>query len=285
MTGFGYAEYQDQAHHMILELKSYNNRYLDLIISLPPPLSPLEPKLRDVMNSRFSRGRIEMSLRLRELEEDIDVYIDKKIAEEYAAKLRELQETLDIREDMKLGHILGMEGVLKIDKNRDLDVFWKKIGPLFDEAADQLEEDKVREGCATEENITEQLELISETVSGISSLAGMIEEKTKQTLSDKFREVMGQEIDENRILSETAAYLVRYDINEEIHRLETHLKSFRETMKGDGTVGKKLDFICQEFNREINTIGSKSSSAEISRNVIDAKNAIEKIREQLRNVE
>ena len=285
MTGFGYREYQDEKIHLILELKSYNNRYLDLIVSLPPPVSPLESRIRSFLSERFSRGRVELSLRMRELEENITIHIDNRAAERYAEALRGLCNRLKINDEVRLGHILGMEGVVKNDKSRDMETYWQLILPLLNETSAQMEEDRVREGAATERDILSLTSVIEDATEKIAGYIPEIEKSMRDDIRKRFNEVAGNEIDENRLLTETAALLARFDINEEIQRLRAHTASFRQDAAGKGPVGKKLDFIAQEMNREINTIGSKSGFIPISGHVIEVKNTIEQIREQLRNVE
>lgn len=285
MTGFGFAEQQDQSIHLTADLKSYNNRYLDLIINLPPPLGPLEPAIREKLGSRLKRGRVELYLRLRELEEDLNIIIDRDAAHTYADSLRELGRELGIGEELKLSHILEREGVLKVDKKRDLDALGARVDSLLDEVLDQLVESRIREGKATAENIMAQLDQVAASLEQIRALAPGVEARVRETLQGKFTEFAGDLAEESRILQEIASYLVRYDINEEISRLGIHIDSFRSTAAGEGSVGKKLDFLCQEMNREINTIGSKTPQVEVSRLVVEMKDAMEKVREQLRNVE
>jgi uncharacterized protein (TIGR00255 family) len=285
MTGFGYGETQDGKIHLTADLKSYNNRYLDLIINIPPPLNPLEPVIREKLSRSLKRGRVELYLRMRELEEDLTILLDKDAAQGYADKLREMGADLKLNDELGYSHILGLEGVLKVDKKRDLDLLGDKVDQLLDKALAELILRREKEGEKTEEDIMEQIVLVEKSLAEVKNFAPRVEEKITRTLRDKFREVLGDEIEENRILQETASYLVRYDINEEINRLTIHLESFRSIQEKEEMVGKKLDFLCQEMNREINTIGSKTPQVEVSRLVVEMKDAMEKIREQLRNVE
>ncbi|MDC7218559.1 MAG: YicC family protein [Spirochaetales bacterium] len=285
MTGFGYAEVQDGKIHLTADLKSYNNRYLDLIINIPPPLNPLEPAIRDRISATLKRGRVELYLRMRELEEDLTILLDKKAAGSYAAKLRELGTDLNLKDELGYSHILGLEGVLKVDKKRDLDVLGEQVNRILDKALAELVLRREREGEKTQEDIMSQIALVEDSLGKIKTYAPEVEEKIKSTLKDKFHEILGDEAEEHRILQETASYLVRYDINEEISRLTAHLESFHAIVQKEEMVGKKLDFLCQEMNREINTIGSKTPQVEVSRIVVEMKDAMEKVREQLRNVE
>jgi uncharacterized protein (TIGR00255 family) len=286
MTGYGYSEYQDEKVRFTLEIKSYNNRYLDLILNLPVPLSPLEGKVRALLGNSLKRGRVEVYLKMKELEEDLSLIVDAAAVKSYAATLREVQSLAGINSPLSLGHILSMEGVIKTEKNRNLDQFWDVLQPLFQDVLHQLTEDRRREGASTEKDILSQVALLESRVEEIRRYAPEMEKSIDRTLREKFTDLLDGQVDESRLLSEIAVQLVRFDINEEMVRLKTHFDNFRAISSNQGEpVGKKLDFLCQEINREINTIGSKSTLVDINRLVVDMKDSLEKVREQLRNVE
>ncbi len=285
MTGFGYREYQDDRLRMTLELKGYNNRYLDIAVSLPPFLSPLENRVREEIAKGIPRGRVEVSLKVRETEEGVTVSIDRGAVRAYAGALRELAELAEIEEPLHLSHLLRLEGVLKAERERNLEDYWDRLRPLLRDTLAEFESSRVREGRALEADILSQIGLLEQRTALIEEHVPELESTIRDSLRQRFREVLGNEADEGRIYTETAVMLVRYTINEEIVRIRAHLSSFRENAAADGPVGKKLDFICQELNREINTIGSKSILVPVSQAVIDMKDALENIREQLRNLE
>lgn len=285
MTGYGYAEYQDEKIHLILEMKSYNNRYLDMVINQPVFLNGLEPDIRKFISENAERGRIEVYLRVRELEEDVIVHLDKNMASAYADSLRKLAESAGIDQAVTLSDLLTFEGILKTEKNRDMDEYRKKVMPLLESCAQQWEDSRVREGRETSVDIKSHLDFIYEAIELFSAKASDIEDNIKNNIKTRFSEVLGSEIDEQRILAETAVLLVKYSISEEISRLKGHLDSFASAMETEGAVGKKLDFLCQEINREVNTIGSKSVVMEVNQKVVEVKDSLENIREQLRNVE
>lgn len=285
MTGFGFCEVQDEKSHISLDLKSYNNRYLDIITNIPSILNPLEPKLREWLSERINRGRVEIHIRYRELEENLKVILDNNVVSEYTDVLRQIMETAGIKDDLKLSHLLSMDGIIKIDKKRDITYIWERILPMLEKAFTDYDENRKKEGKNTELDISSQIEVLKNSLSFVEGVAPEVEAQVKQTLCDKFREITGDEIEETRLLAETAMYLVKYDINEEIIRMRSHLERFVEISTGEESAGKKLDFLCQELNREINTIGSKSPVVEVHQSVVQMKDALEKIREQLRNVE
>lgn len=288
MTGYGYGEYQDDRVQLSLELKSYNNRYLDVLVNLPAALSPLEQRIRDFVASNTVRGRIEVYLKLRELQENAEVHVDRGAVKGYLSALSELSELSGARGDIDLPLLLQLDGILTVDRRRDIEEYWKLIEPVLHDTFREFDASRLREGSSTREDILRQLARVSEQVDVIGGLAPRLEEQIKGSLRDRFKEMLGDAADENRIYAEAAVLLVRYSINEELVRMKTHLSSFKDTLEqaGDGRgVGKKLDFICQELNREINTTGSKSTIVEINQCGIEVKDALENIREQLRNVE
>jgi uncharacterized protein (TIGR00255 family) len=285
MTGYGYTEFQDNRHHIGLEIKSYNNRYLDIVVNMPSALGPLEKKIRDFMLSRVLRGRVEITLRFREFKEDIRVHLDKNTVHMYMEALSGLLEEAGIKEGVQLSHLLRMEGILKTEHLRDPERYWDILLPLLEKTYTDFEETRISEGDATFTDIKEQVDKIRDQVLKIKECAPELEDQIKESIKQRFQELLGNGIDENRIYSETAVLLIKYSINEELVRMNSHLSSFLDAAHGAGVIGKKLDFICQELNREINTIGSKSVMLPVSQAVIEIKDSLEKVREQLRNIE
>ncbi|MBN2444474.1 MAG: YicC family protein [Spirochaetales bacterium] len=285
MTGFGYNEFQDEHNHIIINLKSYNNRFLDIIVYLPPYITQLEQRLRSYISDRVNRGRIELSMKIKELEEQVEVHLDKNIIHTYVDALKNLSIEAGISDRINLSHLLRVEGILKPIKNYDIEVYWKRILPILEKTFKSFEESRCTEGERTGECINDLLVTIRKNLDIIENKVPDIELKVREILQKKFSEVIGDEVDEGRILTETAVMLIKFDIKEEIARMTSHLQTFGETIKKGSPIGKKLDFICQEMNREVNTIGSKSIFLDVSNAVISIKDAVETIREQLRNVE
>lgn len=284
MTGYAYRESRTEGTSLNLELKSYNNRYFDLVINIPSYLGPLEPRFREYLSSRIQRGRVEFTLKVKELEEHAKVILDRATAGAYAETLRELIGIAGLDEKLRLSHLLPLEGILKLEKSRDPEAYWTTVTPLLSEVFGEYERSREREGGILERDILSQLGSIERNLAVIESFAPQLEQNLKDSLKARFLE-LDQAVDETRVYAETAVLLVKYSINEEIVRLKAHLGSFRETSAGDGAAGRKLDFISQEINRETNTIGSKSGMLEVNQAVIEMKDALDKIREQLRNVE
>ncbi|MCD6396988.1 MAG: YicC family protein [Spirochaetaceae bacterium] len=285
MTGYGWIDTQNEKVQMTIELKSYNNRYLDININLPPFLSPLEPDLRSYLKNKINRGRVELYIRVKELEDDLEVILDKNVVTAYKKALLQIAESAEIDESPRLSHFLHLDGVMKIIKKRDIKIFQKMIYSNFDKVWTQYDELRVKEGEATWEDIMSNIDILWKSKKIIKSHEKTLEELIKNNIKERFRQLLEEKIDENRVLTETALLLMKYGIGEELARLANHIEQFCNTLHRDVPVAKKLDFLCQEMNREINTIGSKSTILEISQAVIEAKDAVEKIREQLRNVE
>ena len=285
MTGYGHKERSDDRLSVSIEVKSYNNRFLDVFVNLPPYLAALEPRVREYVSERCLRGKIEVSIRAKELKGDVSVSVDENAAAAYYAAVKRLGERLGLDEAPRLTSILSMDGVLLTDKTRDPERFWAAIEPSLAEAFAGFETARVREGKATEADVLSHIAKIEAAAELVAGHAPALEESIKENLRTRFKEVLGDAVDENRVLAETAVLLMKYTISEELSRLKTHLVEFREEVDRNPAPGKKLDFLCQEINREINTIGSKSPILEVSRAVVEMKDALENVREQLRNVE
>ncbi|RKX77049.1 MAG: YicC family protein [Spirochaetes bacterium] len=285
MTGYGYGEYRDESLSINLELKAYNNRYLDIIVNVPPSLNSIEPRLREFLSGKILRGRVELYIKCKELSERVTVTVDEELVKTYASALKELALAAGVNEDIRLSHLLEIDGVLKTEKKIDMEYYHRAILGTLEKAYMDFDRERRREGDATKKDILDNLVVMEEALNLIEENAPLLEEKIMDTIRERFFRLLGEEIDETRVLSETALMLVKYNINEEIVRIKGHLSEFRSSLEEDNQVGKKLDFLCQELNREINTIGSKSVMLKVNQAVIKIKDSLEKIREQLRNVE
>lgn len=285
MTGYAARESVDGQIKVSVEIKGYNSRFLDISVHLPPWLSSCEPAVREYLGSRFARGKIEANIRVREDNPPVSVSIHENAAAMYRTAIVNMAKALGMNEEPKLETLLNLEGVLEIDTDRNTETYWARIEPVLSAASDQFEAERVREGRNTSCDILSHLALLEKSVKEIASHAPEIETSIKENLRARFAELLDGKIDENRVLAETAVLLMKYTISEELSRLSSHLAEFRLETERNPSPGKKLDFLSQEINREINTIGSKTPLLEVSRAVVEMKNALENIREQLRNVE
>ncbi|WP_223292830.1 YicC/YloC family endoribonuclease [Breznakiella homolactica] len=285
MTGYGYEEKQDGKVFLAVEIKGYNNRYLEIYVNLPSFLSSLEARVREYVSSRCRRGKIEIWVRVKELDADIRISVNQGAAKAYYEAINSMAASLGMGETAALGHILAMEGVLNTEKNRDAERYWEALEPLLAEAFAKFETERIREGVHTQEDILSHIGFLEKAAERVAAHGPDLERNIKENIKSRFEELLGDAVDEGRILAETAVLLMKYTISEEISRLSAHLGEFRAEAERNPAPGKKLDFLCQEINREINTIGSKSPVLDVSREVVAMKDALENIREQLRNVE
>ena len=285
MTGYAYQEINRADMVVSVELKGYNSRFLDLSVYLPAWLSFMEIDIRNYINSRFARGKIEAGIRVKEKNPPVVISINENAARSYLESIHNLSKKLGLRGKPGLDLILGLEGVLETETKRDAGYYRPFIESALKAASEQFEAERIREGNHTAADILSHIAILEESLSNISAYVPMIETSIKETIHARFEELLVNRIDENRVLAETAVLLMKYTISEELSRLASHLKEFRLEAETSPNPGKKLDFISQEINREINTIGSKTQILEISRTVVNMKNALENIREQLRNVE
>jgi uncharacterized protein (TIGR00255 family) len=285
MTGFGFGERKTERFHAKVEMRSYNNRSLELFVLVPQDLRPLEPRVRDFLTQRTVRGKVELFLSVSFVESAPEMAVDAERARSAMAALMELRRITGIRQKVGLEHLLRIEGIFQTGKRTDPEALWLMLLPLLEETYARFDATRIEEGRKTAEDVLKNLTLIEAGVAEVERHIPTLEERIKNEFRERWKELLDTGADEQRILAETAILLVKMDINEEVMRLKAHMRSFRDTMEKESACGKKLDFICQEIGREINTIGSKSSSLELDKAVITGKDALEKIREQLRNVE
>jgi uncharacterized protein (TIGR00255 family) len=290
MTGYAYREKSSLAESgqdlsISVEIKGCNSRFLEISVSLPPWLSTLEVKVREIIAGGIGRGKVDVFIRVREHNAPVKITVNTAAAKAYYEAISNLARELNLDTQCSINTLLNMESVFEIEKNRDDERYWNEMEPLLREAVKIFCNEREREGKSTEEDILKNLNIISASVKTVASFAPVIENNLKENIRSRFEELLGNKVDENRILAETASLLLKYTISEELSRLSSHLDEFKAENDRNQKPGKKLDFLCQEINREINTIGSKSAIIEVSGDVVKMKEALENIREQLRNIE
>lgn len=286
MTGYGFKESITDNTQISVEIKSVNNRFLDLNINLPPFLNPLESKIRKIIAEKIVRGKVDLTIRVKDMNSTAKVSADPAAAKMYKDAILQIADAVGFQSDtIPLGLIINQEGVLNVTHEYDADSYWQKIEPIFSEVFEQFIADRKREGENLQKDLLKKLDTLDSCAAFFKEWQPKMEEKFKETITAKFTELLADRVDENRIMTEVAAMLVKYTINEEIIRLQSHLGALRKEFATSATPGKRIDFICQEANREINTIGSKNQFTEIGQMVINAKDALENIREQSKNVE
>ncbi|BDC93597.1 YicC/YloC family endoribonuclease [Treponema bryantii] len=285
MTGYAYEEKSTEEATVSVEIKSVNSRFLDLAINLPPYLNPLESYFRAKITEKVLRGKVDVYIRVRENESDSEVIPDTNAAVAYMNAIKKIAEATGFADDVSLGLIISQPGVLNVNRKYDVEKYKAMIEPVFDAALTRFMDDRMREGENMKADLQKKLEKLSECAKIFTEWQPKMEQYFKEQITTKFRELLEDKADENRIMTETAAMLVKYTINEEIVRLNSHIAAMRDELAKNPAPGKRLDFICQEMNREINTIGSKNQFAEVGAMVITAKDSLENIREQSKNVE
>lgn len=284
MTGFAQRDFELEGVTGSLQIKSYNNRYLDIAVSLPPQLSPYEPKIQRYLGERLARGKVECTLRLKKFEMPAIVQPDVAAARAVYEAMSVLARECGISEKPSLGLIASFEGVLHYERDLDVDSLWPSFSAELEAAFGEFELSRIREGGATEANIFSELGRFEGSLALVRHNVREIESTIRSQLTARFEEILPKGYDEQRLLQEVAVQLVRFGINEEVSRLDAHIAAFR-SISAQESPSKKLDFLCQEMNREVNTIGSKNMLVPVAHAVVEMKDALENIREQLRNVE
>ncbi len=289
LTGYGYASENYNDSIITVEIKSINHKYLDLSFKMPKILNKWEMDFRNIIRKRLKRGRINIFI---DIENPGNLFkklnFDIEIAKNYYNALKKIGHILRLPQDISLKDFLFMKGIFEF-RDEEIDEALKKfISDIIENALDNLIEMKFEEGKHLQKDILERLEIINNYVNRIDLLKEKIVEVYKKRLEKNIEKIFPDNkdlIDEKRIEFEIVLYSDKADINEEIIRLKSHIEKFLKTCKEPPPVGKKLDFILQEMNREINTIGAKNNISEISEIVIETKNQIERIREQIQNIE
>lgn len=285
MTSYAYLDGIVNGADISCELKSYNSRFLDININIPSTMTRLEPFLRKYFSKRIIRGKVDFYLRLKKLHNEQPILPNLALAQAYHKSISDIASALGMENQITLDLILRQEGVLQIDKNFDEELWQKALIPLLDELAEKFNACRIEEGKALSADIRKMLAVLSDSVTEIERHAAKMEALFSATLKKKFSELMEREPDHQRVMQEVAALLVKYTINEEIIRAKAHIAALEKEITENETPGRRIDFLCQEINREINTIGSKNQLTEIGQAVISAKDALENIREQAHNIE
>ncbi len=284
MTGFASRDFDHGQFAGSIQLKSYNSRYLDLAIFLPPSLSSLEPRVKQLLSEGIVRGKVEFSLRLRKAGGSSSVEPDLEAARALHEALLRLGSGLGIDEKPSLSMIASFDGII----GKEAEIDHGEIGTLLEadigEVMREFEASRQKEGQAAEKDILGELDRFIAGLETVRANAGEIEAYITRQLVSRFGEILPRGYDEQRMLQEVAVQLVRTSINEEVSRLDAHIAAFRQ-MTGQISPAKRMDFLCQEMNRETNTIGSKNILVPVAHAVVEMKDALENIREQLRNVE
>ena len=289
MTAYGYAEYQSEAYLLTMELKSYNNRYLDISYYAPTVLGAYEAEITELIKKYAQRGHIDLSIKIKNLKSNANLQLDESLASSYLDAIKTVQtlaKEKGIEASVRMADVLLQDGVLNSVKVDGIEAYREGLDHCSALVMEQFAQAKEREGLATCKDLTAMIDSLAASLEIVKANVSKLDEMIKTNLVSRIHEMLGdQNYDENRILTEVAVMLNRYTINEETVRLTTHITEFRKLLASDEPVGKKMDFLSQEMNREINTIGSKSQMVEVNLQVVNMKDCLENIREQVRNIE
>jgi uncharacterized protein (TIGR00255 family) len=288
MTGFGRAEGDTTLGKVFVESRSVNHRYCDINIKLPKRLTLFENRLKEMIRSQVSRGRIDVSLRLENSgEEKVQLSVDFDLARQYYRVLHELKEKLQLKDDITLNLLAGSKDLIMTKEEiGDLEPYWQEILRILEQSLKNMDDMKRLEGESLANDLQQRLETIAKQFQMIKQQFPSRLETTHSRLHDRLRSLLeGMEVDPSRFQQEIAFLAERTDITEEIVRAESHLAQFRILLRGNEPVGRKMDFLLQEIHREVNTVSAKANDAEISQRVVEIKSELEKIREQVQNIE
>ncbi len=288
MTGFGRERQIIDGREILVEIRSVNHRYYEFNARTPRAYGYLDEKLKSLMHNSISRGKVEVSVSIYNQEGvNANIEINKEVAKGYLNALRNSADELSLDDDLCLSNIMRLPDIFTVVKvTDDEEEIWKLVSGIASVAIDRFIDMRNTEGVKMYEDISSRLDFIEETVGKIETQSPMVTEAYREKLFAKISEVVAdRNIDEQRILTEAAIFSEKTAVDEETVRLRSHISQFRELINSSEPVGRKLDFLVQEVNREVNTIGSKAQDLSITKMVVDLKSEIEKIREQIQNIE
>lgn len=288
MTGYGRSQQTIDGRDILVEIKAVNHRYFEFNTRIPRAYAYLEDKMKTLVSSSASRGKIDVSISIYTVEgKDAEVQINVELARGYANALRSIKDELSLVDNLSLSSISRFSDIFLVTKTvEDEEIIWNEVKQVAEEALNKFIEMRIIEGERMHADIKSRLNLIEDYVSKIEELSPKTVSDYKERLYTKLKEVLeNKNIDEQRVLTEVALFAEKIAVDEETVRLRSHLKQFHNLIESKESVGRKLDFLVQEVNREVNTIGSKCQDLAVTSIVVEMKSEIEKIREQIQNIE
>jgi uncharacterized protein (TIGR00255 family) len=289
MTGFGRGEARLSRGKITVEIKTVNHKFFDETLKLPENMASFEDRIKELLQKGIKRGKVNLNLAYDgEPAKGESIVINTRLARNYRDELSRLEKELKIKDHVSVKEIIMLPGVLKYEAAGSdfYKAVWPKIKEALDKAIAKLIDSREKEGRSTYLDLKARAKKIGGLLAAIKARAHLHIHEYRKAFADRIKDLSsGLEIDKGRLEMEVAIFAKNSDISEEITRLENHLTNFNNTIAGNGEVGKKLDFIAQELQREANTIGSKASDFKIAKAVIEIKGEIEKIREQAKNLE
>lgn len=290
MTGYGRATAENTLCSITIEMKSINNRYLDIYVRMPRQIMRLEEKVKDMIKQEIQRGKLDVFVTLI-LKDGVDkkLTLNRRLAEEYITIAREVENQFSLSGGIRTMDLLKFPDVIAVAENEfDEQEILELLNTATRQAVSEMVEMRKKEGQALSKDISARCKILSENILHIESFADTLEEEYQEKLMEKMTvllQKMSQNIDEQRIIQEAAILADRSSITEEIIRFKSHIAQLLDSLEKSEPIGRKLDFIIQEMNREVNTIGSKSDKINILDKVVMLKSELEKIREQVQNIE
>lgn len=288
MTGFGRSERVTDAYKIVVEMKSVNHRFCDINIKLPKKISFFETNIRTYLKKYIERGKVDVFITYEDFSDDnVKLKYNKDVAEKYMGYFEEMSKDFGIENKITPAQLGGFPDVFTVEEPAvDQDELWKIIETSLDEAAKMFVQSRITEGENLKKDMIDKLDGMRAAVDYIEEISPELVEEYRRKLTDKITEVLDNPvIDENRIATEVVIYADKICVDEETVRLKSHISSTKKILEDGGSVGRKLDFIAQEMNREANTILSKANSLDVSDKAIQLKTDIEKVREQIQNLE
>jgi len=290
MTAYGRGEVEALGQKWVVELRSLNHRFLELSLNLPKRLWGLEDQVRKLIKSRINRGRVEMQLTWESLgEKSLVLRLDLNLMREVRSVLTDLQAAGEIQEPLRLDHFLHFADLLvtKEGEIQELEESWEAVSQAISQALEILDAMRRTEGAALAADLAAHLQVVRRESSRIAVQAVRLPELWREKISSRLAEVLEEAgpLDEGRLAQEVALMAERRDLSEELARLESHISQFQQALESQGAVGRKMEFLLQEMLREVNTIGSKAGDLLISQAVLEIKGTLERLREQVQNIE
>ncbi|MED9904261.1 MAG: YicC/YloC family endoribonuclease [Lachnospiraceae bacterium] len=288
MTGFGRCELTEGNRKFTVEMKSVNHRYLDVNIKMPKKLNYFESSIRNELKNYIQRGKVDIFITYEDFSENVGcVKYNKEVAREYLTYLRQMAEDFKLDDDIRVSALSRYPEVFTLEEQEeDTDEIWKELSKALKKAAEDFVETRIKEGENLKNDLSGKLSDILSHVEFITELSPKIIADYKQKLYDKVQDLLqNAQVDESRLLMEVTIFADKVCVDEELVRLKSHIEATKAALLEGGSVGRKLDFIAQEMNREANTILSKTNDIEVSARAIDLKTEIEKVREQIQNIE
>ncbi|MDR2532232.1 MAG: YicC family protein [Oscillospiraceae bacterium] len=288
MTGFGRAREVIDGRDILVEIRSVNHRYFEFSAKLPRSYNYLEDKLKQLIQDKTGRGKIEVSLSIYNIAgKETQISVNLPVVENYITALREIKDDLCLVDDLSLSDIFRMTDAFNVLKaDTDEDEIWRGVASVAASALDKFILMRENEGQKIKADLLEKITVIERKVSEVEKISPETTANYRNRLFEKLREILeNMQIDEQRVLLEAAVFAEKTAVDEETVRLNSHISQLREMLDGEDVVGRKLDFLVQEINREVNTIGSKAQDLRVTKIVVDLKSELEKIREQIQNIE